>query len=333
MSIVADSHEARTRPVVSRGLAHSCFFRSAASGDGRKALVQITERCNLHCAHCFVSSTRHGADMTLETIAGSVLPRLKRARVERLTLTGGEPFVHPEIVGICEAATAEGFAVGVCTNASCISDDQIASLREMGSVHINVSFDGFRPESHGRFRGDIASFEVSVEATRRLAAAGLLHGILSTPNALTAAGDFAALTAFAREEGAEYLLMNPLSAFGRGAKSRRRFAAGGETMLEILAAVEAGRPKSSRSSRFASRTNRGRSLAVSPATSSTSSSMVPSQSVLTSSSQRERRHRVTWIASSSSATSWTAKLQSLLIDTASTNGSRLERMRPVARAY
>jgi len=240
MSIVATPHEARTRPVISRGLAHSCFFRSAASGDGRKALVQITERCNLHCAHCFVSSTRHGGDMSLETIAGSVLPRLKRARVERLTLTGGEPFVHPDILSICEAATAEGFAVGVCTNASCISDDQIASLREMGSVHINVSFDGFRPESHGRFRGDIASFEVTVEATRRLAAAGLLQGILSTPNALTAAGDFAALTAFAREEGAEYLLMNPLSPFGRGAKSRRRFAAGGEAMREILAAVEAG---------------------------------------------------------------------------------------------
>jgi len=240
MSIVETPQATRTRPVIPRGLAHSCFFRSTASGDGRKALVQITERCNLHCAHCFVSSTRHGGDMTLETITRSVLPRLKQARVERVTLTGGEPFVHPDILGICEAATIEGFVVGVCTNATCISDQQIDALRDLENVHVNVSFDGFRPESHGRFRGDIASFEVTVETTRRLAAAGLLQGILSTPNALTAAGDFAALTAFANEGGAAYLLMNPLSAFGRGAKSRKRLAAGEETMREILASVEAG---------------------------------------------------------------------------------------------
>jgi hypothetical protein len=36
--------------------ASSCYFRTSVGGDGRKALIQITERCNLHCAHCFVSS-------------------------------------------------------------------------------------------------------------------------------------------------------------------------------------------------------------------------------------------------------------------------------------
>jgi radical SAM protein with 4Fe4S-binding SPASM domain len=239
VSVVERPQQERTRPVVARGLTHSCFFRSAATGNGRKALIQITERCNLHCAHCFVSSTRHGGDMSLAAIAADVLPRLKRARVERVTLTGGEPFVHPDVIAICQAATAEGLAVGVCTNATGISDEQIETLRGLGNVHVNVSFDGFRPESHGRFRGNRASFEVTVETTRRLAEAGLLQGILSTPNALTATGDFAALTDFAIDEGASYVLMNPLSSFGRGAKSRRRLAASQDAMLEILATVEA----------------------------------------------------------------------------------------------
>jgi MoaA/NifB/PqqE/SkfB family radical SAM enzyme len=51
--------------------------------------VQITERCNLHCAHCFVSSTAVGTDMAVDGFVDLVLPRLVQARVQRLTLTGG----------------------------------------------------------------------------------------------------------------------------------------------------------------------------------------------------------------------------------------------------
>jgi len=102
--------------------ASSCFFRSSAGSGQRKALVQVTERCNLHCVHCFVSSTREGTDISLRQMRQVVLPRLRRACVDRLTLTGGEPFIHPEILEIVEAASRLGMSVGICTNATCIRD-------------------------------------------------------------------------------------------------------------------------------------------------------------------------------------------------------------------
>lgn len=225
------------RRIVGANSSNSCFFRSAVNGDGRKALVQITERCNLHCAHCFVSSTRHGADLSLADCRDLIFPRLRDARVERLTLTGGEPFIHPAILEIVEVAVESEMSVGICTNATRISDKQIDHLRSLGSVHINVSFDGFRAESHGRFRGDVASFDTSVETTRRLAAAGLLQGLLSTPNSFTTDADYRELTRFGVELGADYLLMNPLSAFGRGARSQRRLGANSEKMSAIAEAA------------------------------------------------------------------------------------------------
>jgi radical SAM protein with 4Fe4S-binding SPASM domain len=225
------------RRLILDGTANSCFFRTASPDGQRKALVQITERCNLHCAHCFVSSTRHGSDMPAALVADVVIPRLQRARVSRVTLTGGEPFVHPEIIDIVAELTATGVSVGVCTNATCISDDQIAALADLPDVHVNVSFDGFRAESHGRFRGDPASFEVTVATTRKLADAGLLQGLLSTPNALTTEDDYIELARFAVETGAEYLLMNPLSSFGRGTKSKKRLAATKDSMTRIRDAV------------------------------------------------------------------------------------------------
>jgi radical SAM protein with 4Fe4S-binding SPASM domain len=226
------------RSLIVDATASSCYFRTSVSGDGRKALVQITERCNLHCAHCFVSSTREGLDLSFDEIATKVLPRLQRARVERVTLTGGEPFVHPEVMRISELVVDMGMPLGICTNATQISPAQIAQLQRLGDVHVNVSLDGFRSESHGRFRGNVGSFDTTVATTRRLAEAGLLQGLLSTPNAWTEPQEFADLCAFAVEIGAEYVLMNPLSSFGRGVRTQGRLAADGDKMRAIVEVTE-----------------------------------------------------------------------------------------------
>lgn len=215
--------------------ASSCYFRTSVEGDSRKALIQITERCNLHCAHCFVSSGNWGSHLPASDILQKVLPRLLNARVERITLTGGEPFVHPDLMEICASIVETGLPLGICTNATLATDEDIDQLRRLGNTHINVSFDGFRPESHGRFRGSIDSFAATVSNTRKIAEAGLLQGLLSTPNALTEVEEFARLCEFALEIGAEYVLMNPLSRFGRGVKSQKRLAADEDSMRAIRA--------------------------------------------------------------------------------------------------
>jgi dTMP kinase len=225
-SLIVDTH------------ASSCYFRTSIDGDGRKALVQITERCNLHCAHCFVSSGNWGGHMRFEDLAEKVLPRLARARVQRVTLTGGEPFVHPQIMDICRLAADRDLPLGICTNATKTIDEQITELARLGNVHINVSLDGFRPQSHGKFRGDVGSFQTTVATIRKFAKAGLLQGLLSTPNALTDVEEFADLCEFAVEVGAEYVLMNPLSFFGRGVKSQGRLAADTDKMRAIHQVTE-----------------------------------------------------------------------------------------------
>jgi radical SAM protein with 4Fe4S-binding SPASM domain len=218
--------------------ANSCYFRTSVGGDGRKALIQITERCNLHCAHCFVSSGNWGEHMSLDNIVERVLPRLMRARVERITLTGGEPFLHPSLLSICATIADQGVPLGICTNGTQTTIEQIEALASLGNVHINVSFDGFRAESHGRFRGDQPSFTRTVKATRQFTDAGLLQGLLSTPNTLASVDEFAELCEFAVEVGAEYVLMNPLSSFGRGVKSKKPLAADELTMRAIRAITE-----------------------------------------------------------------------------------------------
>jgi MoaA/NifB/PqqE/SkfB family radical SAM enzyme len=204
------------RSVTTSFQASSCYFRTTTDGHQRKALVQIDERCNLHCAHCFVSATRHGQTMSYEQITEVLIPRLTQCRVERVTLTGGEPTIHPRFLDVVRAFRDAGMQVGVCTNATTLDSQQISALKEIGGVHCNVSLDGFRPESHGRFRGDHDSFGVTVATVRALAAAGLLQGLLCTPNSLAEDSEYRELCEFAVQQGAGYVLLNPLSSMGRG---------------------------------------------------------------------------------------------------------------------
>lgn len=222
-----------TRRTAPAGVANACFFRSGPQPGRRKALVQITERCDLRCAHCFVSATRAGDDMPLDRLTPAVMEQFVRARVANVTLTGGEPFVHPELLQIVARFIEYNIDVTICSNAVSISQDQMTKLVGMDRVQVNVSLDGLTAESHGRFRGNRESFPATMRNTRLLASVGLLKGILTTPNKLAAEGEYQRLNELARELQVQYLLMNPLSGFGRGYQSRHRLRAERETMIAL----------------------------------------------------------------------------------------------------
>ena len=105
-----------TRAIITGKQAASCYFRTTVDYPNRKAMVQICEPCNMMCAHCFVAATKRGKYMSVTQIKERLIPALKEARVTRVTITGGEPFVHEDLVEIAVELHEAGFAVGICTN-------------------------------------------------------------------------------------------------------------------------------------------------------------------------------------------------------------------------
>lgn len=223
----------KKREIVSKNGAATCYFRSSVEPPYRKALLQITERCNLHCAHCFISAGNYGDMMPIGAIRNVVIPRLKDCRVISVTLTGGEPFFHSDIIEIVRLLRNANIRVGICTNGTSISRYQIETLAKIDNVHLNVSLDGFRPESHGKFRGDKASFVKTIETIRHLSQYRLLQGLLVTPNNLAEVNEYAKICEFAIQNSATYVLMNPLSSMGRGVRAQKRLGSSDEVMRRI----------------------------------------------------------------------------------------------------
>lgn len=207
------------RPILSGDQAASCYFRTTVDAPHRKALVQICEPCNARCDHCFVVATERGDYMPVDDVRDRLVPQLAAARVTKVTITGGEPMMHPDLLEIVALFRAVGMSVGVCTNGTMCSEETVAALVEL-DVHMNVSLDGFAPESHDTFRKLEGCFAETVDTIKRFASAGILQGLLCTPNSLAEDREYRELVEFAREQGATYVLMNPLGSMGRGASKR-----------------------------------------------------------------------------------------------------------------
>ncbi len=198
----------------------ACFFRSTVQAPNRKILLQITERCNLRCAHCFVDAENIGEEMNYELIKKILIPELVKSKVKKVTLTGGEPLVHKNIEDIVDALLEQEIRVSICTNGILINEEWVKKISFFDIIHFNVSLDGFSVNTHGKFRGNISqkTYDKLISNIVLLGKYNLLNGILCTPNKYTPIEEYVKLCEFSKKAGASYVLMNPLSPFGRGNK-------------------------------------------------------------------------------------------------------------------
>lgn len=199
----------------------ACYFRSTVEEPYKKIIIQITETCNLKCKHCFVSSSTKGKSMSFEQLSDIVLPKLINSNTVKVTLTGGEPLAHPQVKKIIELFSVHNIEVAICTNGTLITTDILDLCSDLGNVHFNVSLDGFREDSHDRFRGNTSSkgFKTIINNISQLGKFKLLNGILVTPNKFAELVEYDEICSFAKNAGANYVLFNPLSEFGRGQDS------------------------------------------------------------------------------------------------------------------
>src|SRR5262249_1069169 len=81
--------------------------------------VSVTNVCNAACGFCGFSRDKKLAGprryLDLEAFT-QALPILKRRHIRYMTFQGGEPLVHPKIMGLVSAATEAGMRCNVITN-------------------------------------------------------------------------------------------------------------------------------------------------------------------------------------------------------------------------
>lgn len=97
--------------------------------------LRITDECNMKCKHCFLGDGK-GKNLPLSIIK-DLLQSLHEYRVMIISVTGGEPFLHPHILEILRLINDYGIPFRVCTNGTLISPDIIDALKNFPSfIHL-----------------------------------------------------------------------------------------------------------------------------------------------------------------------------------------------------
>src|SRR5947209_7651841 len=101
-------------------------------------------RCNLDCAYCN-EYDKTSKPVPLESMFERI-DRLASLGVSILTISGGEPLLHPELDGIIRRIRSHGIIAGMITNGYLLTADRIERLNRAGLEHLQISIDNIMPD-------------------------------------------------------------------------------------------------------------------------------------------------------------------------------------------
>ncbi|HLM55663.1 MAG TPA: radical SAM protein [Pyrinomonadaceae bacterium] len=122
------------------------FITRALASTRHPVLAHVIpmRRCNLACAYC------NEYDKTSDPVPLHVMKRrldkLADLGTSVITISGGEPMMHPAIDEIIRHIRRRGMIAGLITNGYYMTPDRIRGLNEAGLQYLQISIDNVTPD-------------------------------------------------------------------------------------------------------------------------------------------------------------------------------------------
>lgn len=181
--------------------------------------INLTYRCNLKCAHCYMDAdTLEGGsenELTTNEVKKLLSEVAERSNETMVVLTGGEPLLRRDLEELVSHGHRLGLSMVVGTNGVLLHELRVQSLKKAGALGIGISLDSLDPEQHDSFRGCSGSWEKTLggmEACRKFDMPFQVHFSVTEQNA----AEVPAMIDFTRSVGARVLNIFFLVCTGRG---------------------------------------------------------------------------------------------------------------------
>lgn len=124
--------------------------------------LEVTSRCNERCVHCYIPHDKKNRTLNVKDIF-SILKQCRELNVLHVTISGGEPLLHPGIVKILRKCREYDFSVSVLTNLTHISPEIIEEMKKNKLLGVQTSLYSMLPAVHDA----ITSLKGSCEKTKQ----------------------------------------------------------------------------------------------------------------------------------------------------------------------
>ncbi|MDA2933836.1 radical SAM protein [Acidobacteria bacterium AH-259-D05] len=130
-------------------------------------------RCNLSCSYCNEYDD-FSEPVSVEVMFGRI-DRLAELGTSIVTISGGEPLMHPELENIITRIRQRKMLTGLITNGYLLSRNRIRALNESGLEHLQISIDNVEPDEISmkslkvldkklRYLAELADFKVNINS-------------------------------------------------------------------------------------------------------------------------------------------------------------------------
>jgi AdoMet-dependent heme synthase len=183
--------------------------------------LNLTRRCNLNCAHCYLDAGTRETDSSGELNTGEVKALLDDiaglSDETMVVFTGGEPLLRGDLTELVAHASGLGLMAVLGTNGMMLNDRRVIALKEAGAKGVGISLDSLDPAAHDAFRGLTGSWAqamAGIDACRRNDLRFQIHFSVTDDNA----HELDDMIAYAKDVGAFVLNIFFLVCTGRGEK-------------------------------------------------------------------------------------------------------------------
>jgi len=181
--------------------------------NGSIIIWNFTNRCNLSCHHCYSKADASEIDtLTFEQIKRTI-PKLKKAGVNFVIFSGGEPLIRHDIYEIARLMKENSIATYLSTNGLYVTQKNVDEIIKTFN-YIGISIDGIE-KVHDNFRGMAGSYKKSIEAIKLIQNHGGNVGIRFTITKETE-GSFYKMFTLCEELNVDKLYISHLVYSGRG---------------------------------------------------------------------------------------------------------------------
>jgi MoaA/NifB/PqqE/SkfB family radical SAM enzyme len=135
--------------------------------DKKTVFFAVNNTCNSKCRMCSIWKNKNKKNVKYED-AKKALDILKKNNFKILQITGGEPFLNPDIFRILEYAKKIGFSIFVVTNGSMITEEAAEKIAKINVDQISVSFHHHDPKVFERIENHKNIFDKAFKGIQNL---------------------------------------------------------------------------------------------------------------------------------------------------------------------
>jgi organic radical activating enzyme len=154
---------------MSDGLDYSQLYRLPFSkNDNFNGWIEVTTACNQRCPGCYRGCDRpehRGETRDIREIERDILELKDLRNCSMISISGGEPLLHPDIVRIVAFVKAHGMSPVLFTNGALLDRAMLVTLREAGLTGVAVRVDSLQSPDDAKTEAELN--------TRRARFAGL----------------------------------------------------------------------------------------------------------------------------------------------------------------